>query len=105
MRCVRLLVLKNLLLFDIIRLKFTITFKLNNHGTVLRRNKMRHARRDDDETASRVPFQLCRVKSRSLAQIPDSFYDGDWFVLRMRMCADMFAGRNLGTINPSTALA
>ena len=104
MRCDRLLVLKNLLLFDIIRLKFTITFKLNNHGTVLRRNKMRHARRDDDETASRVPFQLCRVKSRSLAQIPDSFDDGDRCVLRVRMCEDTFAGGNLDTIDPRTAL-
>src|SRR6266542_5639279 len=90
MRSDRLLALKNLLLFNIIRLEFAITFALNNYGPVLRRNKMRHARRDDDETASRVRFQLCRVESRSHAQIPGSFDDGDWFVLRMRMCADMF---------------
>ena len=30
--------------------------ELNDHGTVLRRNKMRYASRNNDETARGVPF-------------------------------------------------
>ena len=104
MRSHRLHALKNLLLFNIIRLKFAITFELNNHGTVLRRNKMRYAGRDDDETAGGIAFQICGVEFRSLAQIPSSLNDGDQFVLRMRMREDTFAGGHLDTIDPYTVL-
>jgi len=83
--------------------KFAIAVELNDHGTVLRRNKMRYAGRNDDETARGVAFQLCGVEFRSLAQIPGSFDDGDRFVLRVRMREDTFAGGDLDTIGPRTA--
>src|SRR5947207_11541279 len=92
------------LFLNIVRLKFAIAAELNDHGTVLRRNKMRYSGRNEDETTRGVRFQLCRVEFRSLAQIPGSFDDGDRFVLRVRMREHTFAGGNPGTINPRTAL-
>jgi hypothetical protein len=86
------------LFLNIIRVKFAIAVELNDHGTFLRRNKMRYADRDDDETACGVPFQICQVEFRSLTQIPGSFDDGDQFVLRVRVREDTFAGRHLDTI-------
>src|ERR1700737_631916 len=50
------------LFLNIIRVKFAIAVELNDHGTVLRRNKMRYAGRNEDETARPVPFQLCGVE-------------------------------------------
>ena len=93
-----------LLFLNIIRLKFAIAVELNDHGTVLRGNKMRYTGRNEDETARGVPFQLGGVEFRSLAQIPGSFDDGDRFVLRVRMREDTFAGGNLDTIDPRSAL-
>jgi len=93
------------LLLNIIRLKFAVAVELNNHRTFLRRNKMRYARRDDNETACRIRFQICGAELRSLAQIPRPFNDRHQFVLRVRMREDTFAGRHLDTINPRAALA
>ena len=65
---------------------------------------MRYARRNEDETARGVGFQLGGVEFRSLTQIPGSFDDGDRLVLRVRMREDTFAGGDLGTIDPRTLL-
>ena len=46
------------LFLNIVRLKFAIAVELNDHGTILRRNKMRYAGRDDDKTSRGVPFQI-----------------------------------------------
>src|SRR5438045_8144856 len=51
-------------------MKFAIAVELNDHRTVLRRNKMRYAGRNENETARGVPFQLCGFEFRSLAHIP-----------------------------------
>src|SRR5207237_8138681 len=58
------------LFLNIIRMKFAIAVELNDHRTVLRRNKMRYAGRNENETARGVPFQLCGFEFRSLAHIP-----------------------------------
>ena len=92
------------LFLNIIRVKFTIAVELNNHGSFLRRNEVRYAGRDDDETACGVPFQITDVEFRSLAQIPGSFDDSDQFVLRVDMRTDTFAGWHLDAIDPRTAL-
>src|SRR5437667_11729380 len=92
------------LFLNIVRLKFAVAAELNDHGTGLRRNKMRYAGRNEDETARGVRFQLGGVKFRSFAQIPGSFDDGDGFVPRVRMSEDTFAGGNFGTIDPGTVL-
>src|SRR5947207_16017507 len=92
------------LFLNIVRLKFAIAAELNDHGTVLRLNKMRYAGWNDDETARRIRVQLCGIEFRSLAQIPGPFDHRNRFVLRVRMREDTFAGRNSGTINPRTAL-
>src|SRR5512141_1921438 len=65
---------------------------------------MRHASWDEDEAASGVPFQVCGIEFRSLAQIPSPFYDGDQFVLRVSVREDAFAGGDLDTIDPGTTL-
>ena len=85
-------------------MKFAIAVELNDHGTFLRCNKMRYAGRNDDETARGVPFQICEVEFRSLAQIPGSFDDGDQFVLRVPMREDTLAGGYLDAIDPRTAV-
>src|SRR5947208_14091809 len=92
------------LFLNIVRLKFAIAAELNDHGTVLRRNKMRYAGRNEDETARGVRFQLSGVEFCSLAQIPGPFDHRNQFVLRVGMRVETVAGGNPGAVNARTAL-
>src|SRR5262249_10326194 len=76
------------LLSQVLGAKDAATADLNDHGILLRSEKVRHVRRNHDEAASRIRRQLRLVERVSNSQVPRTVDDGDDFVMWMRMRED-----------------
>lgn len=93
------------LLFQVFRAKYAVAAGLDNDGTLPRREKVWHIRRNDYEAASGIGLQLCLVEPFPNPQVPCAFDHGDDFVIRMSMGEDAAATGEFHPVDPVSAFA